>query len=173
MSALPTTQAKQANATLVVTMSAFPGERMVTAVSSLVSEFCKTLLWDRDIADRFHMAAQELAENLVKYSSGSEVSLTAELIAGEDNTVLQLAARNHSTKEQLDAVELRLRELTTTDDPVELYDRLIRETAPLEDGSGLGLARIRAEAELDVDYSIVGTELTISVRASVQPVRHT
>src|SRR5690606_42034916 len=110
--------------------------------------------------------------NLIKYSSGPEVSLKAELIASEGNAILQLMAKNHSTEAQLAAVEERLRELTAADDPVELYDRLIRETAQLEEGSGLGLARIRAEGELDVDYAIVGTELTISVRASVHPPRN-
>jgi len=172
MTVVPTKPDAEANATLVVTMSSFPGRNMVTAVSTLVSEFCRTLVSDKDIADRFHMAAQELAENLIKYSSGPEVSLKAELIASEGNAILQLMAKNHSTEAQLAAVEERLRELTAADDPVELYDRLIRETAQLEEGSGLGLARIRAEGELDVDYAIVGTELTISVRASVHPPRN-
>jgi hypothetical protein len=158
-----------ANATLAVTMSSFPGERMVAAVSHLVSEFCRALVQDQDVADRFHMAAQELAENLVKYSSGATVSLTAELFASGGDAVLELVARNHTTTEQLKAVERKLVELTTAPDPVEFYDRLIRETAPHADGSGLGLARIRAEGEFDVDYKIEGSELTISVRASVHP----
>lgn len=144
---------------------------MVTAVSNLVSEFCRSLLKDPDVADRFHMAAQELAENLVKYSSGAQVSLSAELITSGDDAVLQLVAKNHSTQEQLRAVERKLVELTTASDPVEFYDRLIREAAPHADGSGLGLARIRAEGEFDVDYKIEGTELMISVRASVHPPR--
>lgn len=160
---------KQANGTLAVTMLCFPGERMVTAISNLVLEFCRLLVTDPDVADRFHMAAQELVENLVKYSSGEQVSLTAEVITEGADAVLQLVAKNHSTQEQLQAVERKLRELTTAPDPVELYDRLIRETAPFAEGSGLGLARIRAEGEFDMDYKIEGTELTISVRASVHP----
>lgn len=156
-------------ATLTVTMNSFPSERVASAVSRLVFEFCKALLDDLDAADRFYMAAQELAENLVKYSSGPQVSLSAELIGTPGREILQLRAKNHSTPEQLRAVESRLSELRASQDPTGLYDRLIRETAPHADGSGLGLARLRAEGDFDVDYSIQGSELTILVRAFVTP----
>jgi hypothetical protein len=156
-------------AVLTVAMTAFPGSRIVGAVSKLISEFCRSLIDDPDLAWRFHMAAQELAENLAKYSSGPQVSISAELSGTDSSAVLRLQAKNTSTEEQLRAVELRLQELTQASDPVELYDRLIRETAPLNEGSGLGLARIRAEGALDVDYAIEGNELTISVHALVSP----
>lgn len=153
----------------MVTMSSFPSARVVGAVSRLVSEFCRSLVDDSDVASRFHMAAQELAENLAKYSSGPEVSISAELLGSDTSAKLRLQAKNRGTPEQLRAVEQRLRELTAAEDPTELYDRLIREAAPLDDGSGLGLARIRAEGGFDVDYAIDGNELTISVHTSIAP----
>ncbi len=64
-------------ATLTVSMLSFPSDRIVGAISRLVYEFCRALIRDQDMAERFYMAAQELAENLVKYSSGPEVSLSA------------------------------------------------------------------------------------------------
>lgn len=154
-------------------MTSLPGERMVSAISRLILEFCRGFIDDPDVADRFQMAAQELAENLAKYSAGNKVSLTAELRISPLGSVLELQAKNHSTPEQLKEVGQRLAELTTAADPIALYDRLIRETAPHQDGSGLGLARIRAEGALNVDYSIEGSELTISVHASVHPTQAT
>lgn len=154
-------------ATLAITLTSFPSERVASAVSKLVSEFCLGLVNDPDMAFRFHMAAHELAENLVKYSDGPHVSIQADLEGNDDSAVLRLRATNESTPDKLREVEQRLQELATADDPVELYDRLIRETAPLDDGSGLGLARIRAEGGLNIDYSIRGNELTISVYAVV------
>lgn len=156
-------------ATLAVTMTAFPSERIVSAVSRLVSEFCQGLVQDVDVAHRFHMAAQELAENLVKYSSGPQVRIEADLVGVDDAARLRLRATNHSTAQQLREVELRLKELTSAEDPVAHYDRLIRETACFDEGSGLGLARIRAEGGLDIDYAIEGNELTISVHTTVLP----
>src|SRR5690606_26506312 len=156
-------------AVLTITMSSFPSARVVGAVSRLVSEFCYSLVDDPDIVARFHMAAQELAENLAKYSSGPDVSISAELLGSDTSAVLRLMARNRGTPEQLRDVECRLREIQSAEDPVELYDRLIREVAPLDDVSGLGLIRIRAEGGLNVDYAIEGNELTISVHSSVAP----
>lgn len=159
----------EASAQLSISMTSFPNDRMVSAASKLVSEFCFALVGDNDVAHRFHMAAQELAENLAKYSSGEQVSLRAELTSGDEGTVLELSATNQSSPAQLEEVERHLRELTTAEDPVALYDRLILESAPSEESSGLGLARIRAEGEFDVKYQIQGSELTVSVRASIHP----
>ena len=156
-------------ATLAVCMTAFPSDRIVSAVSRLVSEFCRALVDDVDVADRFHMAAQELAENLVKYSVGPQISIEVELRGTDGRARLLVRAKNHTTPEKMELVERRLLELTNAEDPVAHYDRLIRETAELEDGSGLGLARIRAEGELELEYAVEGNELTISVHASVSP----
>lgn len=156
-------------ATLAITLSAFPSERIVSAVSKLVSEFCFGLVDDADVAFRFHMAAQELAENLVKYSDGQQVTIDAELVGSDGAALLRLRAKNRSTPEKIAEVRERLEQLMSTDDPVALYDRLILETAPLEEGSGLGLARIRAEGGFNVDYTVDGNELTICVHTSVEP----
>ena len=67
------------------------------------------------------------------------------------------------------AVERCLLALVDAKDPAQHYDSLIRASAPKAEGSGLGLARLRAEGELTVDYSIDGDQLTITVHASVEP----
>ena len=53
-------------------------------------------------------------------------------------------------------------------DPVAYYDRLIRSTAPIMGTSGLGLARIRAEAGLDVDCTVEGREVSIVVQTTMR-----
>lgn len=158
----------QPTAQLAVTLTALSNSRLVAALSALVCEFCRALISDPQVVSRFHMAAQELAENLVKYSVGREVKLAAVLTETRGNTELSLRATNRSTPAQLDQVERCLVALVKAPDPTAHYDRLIREAAPREQGSGLGLARLRAEGELSVDYSIQGDQLTISVRASVE-----
>lgn len=156
-------------AQLAVTMTAVCNSRLVSALSTLVSEFCRGLVSDPSVVSRFHMAAQELAENLVKYSVGRDVKLDATLTGTRERAELRLRATNRSTRAQLDQVERCLAALVKAPDPEAHYDRLIREAAPREEGSGLGLARLRAEGDLNVDYSIEGDQLTISVHASVEP----
>ena len=154
-------------ATLLLTMTSFSNARMVSAISKLLCEFCRSLVEDPDVASRFHMVAQELAENLMKYSSGSNISVSAELLSIDGNPTLRLEARNRTTPERLRAVELHLRELMNAQDPIARYDRLVLETAPKQDESGLGLARIRAEGGFNLNYRIEGDELTVSVDTPV------
>lgn len=152
---------------LFVRLSFCPNEHLVSAISQLVSDFCQMGLRDLDISYRFRMAAHELAENITKYSTTSRVSLEVELAEVQGVHILSVKTRNETSPERLIEVEKRLKELKSAVDPVELYDRMIEETAPLEGVSGLGLARIRAEGGLDFDYEIIGNELTLVVQAPV------
>ena len=49
-----------------------------------------------------------------------------------------------------------------------LYDRMIARSTTRSFGSGLGLARIRAEAEMNLSYSLRGDEVTITAEARVR-----
>ncbi|XXX72916.1 hypothetical protein WMF30_35240 [Sorangium sp. So ce134] len=155
------------NASLFLCITFFPSERMATAVLRLVSSFCAMVLDDANVSSRFYMAAHELAENITKYSTGPRVSLELAMEGDDSASILKIRARNEASPERLREVERRLLDLKTASDPVKHYDELISETAALEGVSGLGLARVRAEGGLDVDYKIEGSELTITAHAPV------
>src|SRR5690606_11023730 len=146
-----------------------PSERFVAEIARWVTDFCRMTLEDLELASRLHLAVYELAENLVKYGSGHTVSVDFEVCRSELGVLLRLRTKNRSTPERLhDAVELLTR-IRAAEAPVALYDRLILESAPREDRSGLGLARIRAEGELELDFSRDGDELSIVVETRVTP----
>ena len=144
-----------------------PSEPLVSSISQLVSDFCEVGLTDRDVSYRFRMAAHELAENITKYSTADIVSLEVELFEMSGVHTLSMKTKNEASPERLEEVERRLKALKCFPDPIELYDRLIEETATVDGMSGLGLARIRAEAGLSFDYSIDGNELTVIVQGPV------
>ncbi|WP_438014119.1 hypothetical protein WMF18_24730 [Sorangium sp. So ce315] len=156
------------NGSLFLCITFFPTERMANSVLRLVSSFCSMVVDDANVCSRFYMAAHELAENIIKYSSGPRVSLELALEERDGACVMKICARNEASPERLREVERRLFELKTTTDPVKHYDDLIIETAMVEGVSGLGLARVRAEGGLDVDYKIEGNELTIIAQAPVE-----
>jgi hypothetical protein len=156
----------QRNVSLFLRLAFCPSTSLVSAISRLVSDFCRQGLSDLDISSRFHMAAHELAENMTKYSSTSAVSLEIELSEQAGAHLLTLRTRNRASPERLLEVAKRLAEIRAAADPAQLYDRLIEETAPLEGVSGLGLARIRAEG-LDFNYEIHGDELTLIVQERI------
>lgn len=167
MSVKPIECASNKKINLFICMSFFPSEHLVSSISQLVSDFCRVGLRDLDVTSRFHMAAHELTENITKYSTTSRVSLEVELAEQGGVHILSVRTRNQASPERLEEIEKRLRELKDTKDPVELYDRMIEQSAPLEGVSGLGLARIRAEGGLDLDYTIQGNELTLVVQSPV------
>lgn len=156
----------QRHVSLFLRLAFCPSHSLVSAISRLVSDFCRNGLQDLDISSRFHMAAHELAENMTKYSSSSAVSLEVELAEHAGVHLLTLRTKNHASRERLLEVATRLDEIRAAADPAQLYDRLIEETAPLPGVSGLGLARIRAEG-LDFNYEIHGDELTLIVQEPV------
>jgi two-component sensor histidine kinase len=148
---------------LFIRLAFVPTPSLVSGIARLVSDFCKTGLSDLDVTTRFHMAAHELTENIAKYSTTARASLEIELSESAGKRLLTMRTKNRAAPDRLVEVEKRLRELQSAPDPIQLYDRLIEETAPLEGVSGLGLARIRAEG-LDFNYQIDGDELTLIVQ---------
>ena len=137
-------------------------------IANWLIDFCQMTVGDRETTSRLHMAAHELIENVLKYGSTPEVGLEFELERCEEHSIVRLRTRNTANPQQLEEVMRRVHELRAATDPVAYYDRLIRATAPVMGVSGLGLARIRAEAGLDVDCSVNGQEVSIVVQATMR-----
>jgi hypothetical protein len=137
-------------------------------IANWLIDFCQMTIGDRETTSRLHMAAHELVENVLKYGSTPEVGLEFELERCEKHSIVRLRTRNTAEPQQLEEVLRRVHELRAAVDPVAYYDKLIRSTAPIMGVSGLGLARIRAEAGLDVDCSVNGTEVSIVVQATMR-----
>ena len=137
-------------------------------IANWLIDFCQMTIGDRETTSRLHMAAHELVENVLKYGSTPEVGLDFELERNAGESIVRLRTRNTAAPEQLAEVMRRVTELRAAVDPVAYYDRLIRSTASVIGMSGLGLARIRAEAGLDVSCSVQGREVSIVVQATVR-----
>jgi hypothetical protein len=144
---------------------------MAGKIANWLIDFCQMTIGDRETTSRLHMAAHELVENVLKYGSTPEVGLEFELERGDENSIVRLRTRNTAAPEQLEEVTRRVMELRAATDPIAYYDKLIRATAPMVGMSGLGLARIRAEAGLDVDCSVSGREVSIVVQATMRSER--
>jgi hypothetical protein len=137
-------------------------------IANWIIDFCQMTVGDMETTSRLHMAAHELVENVLKYGTTPEVGLEFELERGELESYVRLRTRNTAAPEQLKEVTRRVTELRAAADPIAYYDRLIRSTASVIGTSGLGLARIRAEAGLDVNCSVEGREVSIVVQATMR-----
>ena len=126
----------------------------------------KRVLASEDEADRMALAAHELIENLVKYSNDASSSLEIDVQEREGATHVTVRTRNSVAPERLRDLEDMLSSVATAPDPVAIYDKLLA-SSPNRKGSGLGLARIRAEADMKLSYAVEGEEVTILAESVV------
>jgi hypothetical protein len=154
-----------------LTLSFEPLAEQIASLRGAVSDLCAPHVADADELSRLLLAAHELLENIVKYSSGGTAEFHFALEDGERGLCARLRTKNRAHPERLADTQRRLDALAAAKDKVAHYDEMIRESAARRDGSGLGLARILAESEMDLRYSIeqgaliIIAEITISERA--------
>jgi hypothetical protein len=141
----------------------------VNHARALVAELCNAELAGSDTSN-WIIAAQELLENLAKYAAPGRTSFEFELGTRDDRRCARLVTRNEASPERLDVASALLGRITESADPVALYDSLVAESGE-EGRSRLGLIRIRAEAGLDLAYTVHGTSLEIVVSGSVPRAR--
>jgi len=115
----------------------------------------------------------EILENLGKYATEEAPSLSVELSEDGDAGLIEIRTRNRASPERLALTEQLLDSLIRAEDPSEAYRELMARTAAQSDGSGLGFARIRAEAELQFAFEITADllEITAFGRVPLQPRR--
>jgi hypothetical protein len=160
-----------AAARTAVSFSLERSHNLAGKIANWLIDFCQMTIEDLETTSRLHMAAHELVENVLKYGSTPEIALEFELERGAEVSIVRLRTRNTAEPEQLREVARRVSELRAAVDPVAYYDRLIRSTAPMVGMSGLGLARIVAEAGLDVDCTVEGKEVSIVVQTTMRSER--
>lgn len=113
------------------------------------------------------MVVHELVENLVKYSAGGMCELSVEVAAEGATRTVRIEASNDVGAEEAEQLQRFLIELQDAADPVAFYDRTIQASAKRRHGSGLGLARIRAEGEMELSHHIAGGRISIVAEAAL------
>lgn len=145
-----------------------PYGELITRAREFVTDFYEQLFTDADAVSRVALATHELLENVVKYSSDGRSHFEIELVESGGENLVRIRARNRTTPERANELRRLVDEIGGTSDPFEMYQQFMRRSALREDGgSGLGLARIRAEAEMAVSCDIAGDEVTIVVEGPV------
>ncbi|HXX67015.1 MAG TPA: hypothetical protein VEK07_07535 [Polyangiaceae bacterium] len=140
---------------------------LTTAVRRFVSNFYQQLLGDLDATSRLAMAAQELLENAVKYTSHGETMLRIELDGAAG--IVRIHTSNRSDAAHIAILERLIGEMRAAPDPFAFYQGLLRSTMHDVEGSGLGLARIRCEGDMQVDLSIDGDLVAVTAWAHTEP----
>lgn len=143
-----------------------PAIRLISSTRRFVQDLCATLV-DPETSSRVALAAHELMENLAKHSNAGPTDLTIEVGEVRGETRILLRTSNRATPQQRDELERMLKLVCSGEEPMTMYLSVIADSLQREEGSGLGLARIRAEAGMDLTYSIAGDEVTIAAETGV------
>ena len=144
-----------------------PSDALVSIVRRFVLDVFDDVVGDRDAISRVALATHELLENAVKYAASDEAEVSVAVSGDRLRRKVVVTTRNRASREHLDAAARHLDELMAAPDAVAHYQQLIRRTAR-EHGSGLGLARVRAEAVMAMRHVIEGETICIQADLEVE-----
>ena len=143
----------------------------LTAVRRFVAELADSVVRDSELAARLALATHELLENAVKYNIDDATMLRVTMTPQTESTsevAVTIRTRNRATPENLRIAERLITQVREAEDPFMFYQQLIIASAEASEGSGLGLARIRAETEMTIDFTIEGDQIEIVAHAQVR-----
>lgn len=125
---------------------------------------------DPDETYRISLTAYELIENVVKYSTEGPSKVAVGLSEDAGQVYASVETSNRSTPDAITTLRGLVERLGQAADPHDVYGELIA-SCPQREGSGLGLARICAEAGMGLSLSVDGDEVTIRARAPMHSLK--
>jgi hypothetical protein len=139
---------------------------LVSIVRRFVSDFYDRTLCDPDATSRVALATHELLENAVKYSRDGRAKVRIEVTGVADRVRVRIRTKNRAEPADAEHIQRTIDEMTSMDANV-YYLSLMRKNASRTDGSGLGLARIHAEAEMAMSVRCRNGTITVSAETEV------
>jgi anti-sigma regulatory factor (Ser/Thr protein kinase) len=145
-----------------------PTTTLISSTRRFAGDILGSVLRDPDSASRIALAIHELLENTLKYSTDGHALLDV-TVGNEVNgrRRVEVTARNRATPEQARDLGRRIHALAEAEDPMALYVGLMRESAQ-RSGSGLGLARIRVEGEMQLSCALEGDAVIVSASTAAE-----
>ena len=145
-----------------------PDAHLVSTIRRFVTALYERLIQDPEGISRVALAVHELVENAVKYSQGGSTGLRVEVFERGGSLGVAVTTRNMASREHAGVLRTMLEELNRGTDPFEAYHQAMLRSLTDEDSSRLGLARLRAEAgmQLSIEEGLDG-ELALVARTEV------
>src|SRR4051794_23296170 len=144
-----------------------PTIALISVVRAFVSDFYARVL-SSNVCEMVAMATHELLENAVKYGIDDRATLRVDVENRELSDRVSIRIRNRSAPVNIQPLREVMARMQAEADPLAHYVALMRETAKRKHGSGLGLARIRAEAGMELSLEVDGDMVCILAQCDVE-----
>jgi two-component sensor histidine kinase len=136
-----------------------PSVDLISVVRRFVGDFYRNTLGP-EIGEQLALATHELLENSVKYGDKSETKLCIDVWRQRAERHVVIRTQNQALAEHVEVVRALVERLRAGS-PFDFYQVLMRESLASPNRSGLGLARIAAEADMALSCHVEGAALTI------------
>jgi hypothetical protein len=137
---------------------------MVSPTRRIIEAKLGPALDDEDAIFRVAMTAHELLENAAKYASDGKARLEVSIKPRGEDAIVRVVVTNNATREHIDQLGACYAEMNANRDAMAHYFSLMRLNAKAGALSRLGLARVRAEGEMEIEVDVQGE--TVKVVAS-------
>jgi hypothetical protein len=166
------TDADAAPGSVYIEMSFRPKASLISMVRRLVSDFYGNQVFaDPDVSSRLALAMHELLENAVKYGTDEESTVRLEIIPEEGTGFTRVIIRteNRASQEHIATLTRCVDRIRGASDASGFYQQLLRDTSDddAEGSSGLGLARICAEAEMSLNHEVHEDMVSVVAEARI------
>jgi len=140
--------------TLRLEMEIAPDVARISAARRVVDELTAHVASNEDVAWRLGMATHELLENVLKYGEDEGASVHLDFGVRDGARVASLRVRNRSRGDHIASLKRIVGAIQGAEDPWAFYLAAMEETSKKTEGSGLGLARIRAEGDMEIGLAL-------------------
>jgi hypothetical protein len=134
---------------------------MVSPTRRIIEAKLGPALDDEDAIFRVAMTAHELLENAAKYASDGKARLEVSIKPRGEDALVRVVVTNNATREHIDQLGACYAEMNANRDAMAHYFSLMRMNAKAGAMSRLGLARVRAEGEMDIEVDVQGETVKI------------
>jgi anti-sigma regulatory factor (Ser/Thr protein kinase) len=123
-----------------------------------VESFCSCACPGEAREAQLALAVHELMQNAIPHAGGEDVDLTLQVDPSADR--VEIAVSNPCPDAQFDELKGRVAHMYEEPDALRAYLKAMADT-PADVRGGLGLARVRFEAQLDVAVTREGRRVTV------------
>ena len=134
-----------------------PSWVVVDDIRHFVETFCASACPEAAREEQLALATHELVQNAIANAATPDIELKLEL--DRSASKVKVSVSNHARLDQIEVLRTRLNETRSHANPLEGYVAAMRED-PTSRG-GIGLARIRFEAALELELEVAGEKVTM------------